>query len=266
MRDVFREGLGSAWAEAVEQARRGFDWLRTLPTDLSPRSPRWWTPLALVQVYGVSVLGGDAGAGKSMFAMSVALQSALRDDVATVYVAAEMTREQILYRFAWLATAWGHTQAGFETALASGRLVILSRQGPLTFDDFSEAVGAALLGEESALVVIDSINSLLDTLESPDEGYWSLYRRVRNAIVDARRITEGRLAFLLISELNKDSVTKGRQWEYAADLVVTFRQTATPRTVAAKVVKSREKGVEGSLGDWRMTDSGTYERSGGFDA
>ncbi len=265
MRDVVRQGLGAIWASACEQLRRGFDWLVLWPAELQQRSPRWWTPIGALEVYGVTVLGGDAGAGKSMFAMSVALQSALRDDVATVYVAAEMTREQVMVRFGWLAAAWGHTTATLEHALRSGKLVIYLRNGPTTFDEFTESVGEALLGEDSALVVVDSINSLLDAFED-DLDYWTRFRRLRNAIIDSRRQSEGNLAFLLLSELNKDSVTKGRQWEYAADLVLNFKQTATPRTVSVRVVKSREVGAEGSLGDWRMTESGTYDRAGGYDA
>lgn len=265
MRDVIRQGLGTVWATACDQSNRGFEWLRIVPREIATHSPLWWTPIDMLRVYGVTALGGDAGAGKSMFAMSTALQSALRDDLATVYVAAEMTREQILNRFAWLAQAWGHPVANLERALGSGKLVVLSRRGPMTFDEFAEHVGEALLGEETALVVIDSINSLLDSLEDTDD-YWARYRRLRNAIIDARRESEGALAFLLISELNKDSVTKGRQWEYAADLVVNFKQTAAPRTIAVKVVKTREPGADGSIGEWRMTPSGTYERvKGGYD-
>jgi predicted ATP-dependent serine protease len=265
MRDIVKQALGAVWGAACGQIHRGFDWLNLVPRDVQERSPRWWTPIGALEIYGVSVLGGDAGAGKSMFAMSTALQSALRDDVATVYVAAEMTREQVYARLGWLAKAWGHTPKTLEFALSTGRLVVLLRNGPTTFAEFTEAVGAGLMGEDSGLVVVDSINSLLDSFED-DLDYWTRFRSLRNAVIDARRQSEGRLAFLLLSELNKDSVTKGRQWEYAADLVLNFKQTAAPRTVAVRVVKSREPGVEGALGEWAMTQSGTYQRVGGYDA
>src|SRR5262245_25395045 len=76
--------------------------------DIGFLSPRWPQPIRELAeathggIYGVTALGGDAGSGKSMFAASVALKTALRGERA-IYVAAEMTRAQHLSRFGWLA-------------------------------------------------------------------------------------------------------------------------------------------------------------------
>jgi len=264
------ESLGIAWLSACEeeksltavellQAPDGF-------IDTGFLSPRWPSPIPELDsathggVYGVTALGGDAGSGKSMFAASVALKTALRGERA-VYVAAEMTKAQNLSRFGWLGAQWGYP-AGRVIECLGHSLVVLEPEQRLGFEDFAMHIGRWLMGQTDALLVVDSINSLLGHFADA-LGYWERFERLLGAMVETRKRSEGRLCALIISELNQDGVSKGRRLEYAADLMLHMKQTPTPRVVKLKLVKNRERGSDGPLGEFRMTPQGLYERIDG---
>jgi hypothetical protein len=198
--------------------------------------------------------------------MGTAILAALRDEITTCYLAAEMTEGQVMDRLLWMTRAHGHTPAQLEQAISSLRLVVLYRRGPVSWDDFRNMVGAALAGEQSGLLILDSINSLLAAMQSDSEseaGYWQLHHRICDAVIDCRRASEGRLGCLMISEMNSQGVLKGRQIEYQADVVVRMTATTLPRVVEIEVAKTREAGRDGKLGRWRLTASGTYQNASG---
>lgn len=263
------ESLGLAWLAACEE-EKSITSVEVLVVpeggiDAGFLSPRWPSPIPELDtathggIYGVAALGGDAGSGKSMFSASVALKTALRGERA-IYVAAEMTKAQNLSRFGWLGAHWGYPAERVLECLGHS-LVVLEPDQRLSFEDFAMHVGRWLMGQTDALVIVDSINSLLGHFTDP-LGYWELFERLLGALIATRKRSEGRFCALVISELNQDGVSKGRRLEYAADLMLHMKQTATPRVVKLKVAKNRERGSDGPLGEFRMTALGTYERVG----
>ena len=261
--------LRDHWLEACQQTSTGFSFVSKVKQN--GRSPRWSTPIDVINdavggAYGLTTLSGTAGAGKSQLALGTAILSALRDDVPAVYVAAEMTRGQVEDRLLFLARAHGFPESSVQAAVEDGRLVLMYRKGPISWLDFERGVGAALAGTTTALLVLDSINSLLASMVESggsDMGYWQLFRRIADAIIDTRRSSEGKLCGIIISELNKDGVSRGRGLEYWSDLAVKLTATKLPRVVDVHIDKTREAGRDGAQGAWRITHNGTWVSASG---
>ena len=256
--------LGALWKSAAAGEMRGLE--RMEPGKRAPqaKSPRWATPIEALDmatnggIYGLTGLRGSAKSGKSMFALLLALLAAVRDELTVVYVAAEMTRDQILGRLGWLAHEHGISPQQLDEALGE-RLYVFHSRGAFTWEDFTEFVASSLYGNTTALVVIDSINTLLADMDGGGD-YWTRYRSVLRTILGVRKRTEGAFAALVLSEHNKAKASKGEQLEYAADLMLDFQQTKMPRVVKISVVGTRELGSDGPLGEFRMTPFATYQQ------
>lgn len=264
MTDTELHGLAAIWMQAAEQRFRGMQWVSTLPEEIQDLSPRWWTPIAELNhmthggVFGTTGIGGSAGGSKSFFAMACALHAALEDHRTVVYVAAEMTEHQILGRFGWLARHWGHAWEDLDLALRE-RLFLIRCEQSMEFREFATWVASSLMGEDDALLVVDSINSLLRRFHDR-LGYWQRYEMLLDAIEATRVKTEGRFASILLSELNQRGGSKGEKLEYAADLMLNFKKMPTPRVVRVSVVKNRERGDDGVVGEFQITPEGGYRR------
>lgn len=228
------------------------------------RSPRFGSPIHELDrathggLYGVTGLGGDAGAGKSFLALGTALLAALRGDCA-IYLAAEMTRDQIANRLYWLAGRWDHPAEDVDRLLNEFKLAILQVPPRTEYAALMSDIGAGLYGEDRALLVVDSLNALLTSLVG-EESYWDRYERLLATIVEVRKQSEGLFGALVLSELNQDGVSKGRRLEYQADLMLHMRQSKAKRTAKITIAKNRESGDSGPLGYFRLTSEGVYER------
>jgi len=84
--------------------------------------------------------------------------------------------------------------------------------------------------------------------------YFSVLAELVGWCATVRRMSEGTISFLLVSELNARGEVKGLKLEYVADLVVRLTKAETPDFVEVEVSKGREGG-RGELGtyfvDWR---------------
>lgn len=176
-----------------------------------------------------------------------------------------MTRDQIIGRLVWLAHGWGITPDALAALVARGGLLrVLHSRGRFSWGEWQQKIEDSLHRERRALVVVDSINTLLaDMTGDGDRDYWRLYRDVVRALVTPRKLSEGAFAALVVSEHNKRGASKGETLEYAADLVLDFKQTSTPRVCAITVVGTRERGDDGPVGEYRITPGAYYERVGG---
>jgi predicted ATP-dependent serine protease len=242
----------------------GLESPREVPAEIA-HSPRWCTPIAEVNaatqggIYGVTGLGGSAGAGKSFFALATALRAVLRDDQQVVYLAAEMALAQIQERMLWIAKSWGHTREQLNAELDSGKFALFYRKGRVSWRDVCGEVAAAMYEAPTGLLVIDSVNSLLASL-SIGEGYWTAYESIVETLLTTRKITEGRFAALVLSELNQRGGSKGEKLEYASDLMLNFKHTTTPKVYDVRITKNRERGNDGPMGKFSITPEGGYAR------
>ena len=218
-------------------------------------TPRWKSTIDRIDFgehggfYGTVVLGGTAGAGKSMLAAASAVAAAQNGDK-VVFLYSEMSQGQIAGR----VKRAGQSRIGDHT---HGNLFPKSIYAPMQFDDIVSAILASLSPDDEALlVVVDSINTLVDMLQESAgvNAYFRELNRVINFFVTARRLTEGRIRSILISELNKEGGIKGQKPEYSSDMTVRLMKTDTPDQVNVTVTKGREGGA-GDMGlhsvDWK---------------
>lgn len=256
--------IGIVLAAARDGDYMGLESPREVPAEV-PHAPRWWTPIAEVNkatqggIYGVTGLGGDAGAGKSFFAMATALRAVLRDDQRVVYLAAEMAMGQIQERMLWIANAWGHSREQVNAELDSGRLTLFFRKGRITWREVCGEIASALYEAPTGLLIVDSINSLLASL-GPGEGYWTAYESIVETLLTTRKVTEGRFCALVLSELNQRGGSKGEKLEYASDLMLNFKHTTTPRVADVRITKNRERGDNGPMGKFSIMPEAVYAR------
>jgi len=221
--------------------------------DLAP-SPRFPSTLPKLDqrteggFYGLTAIGGNAGVGKSTLATSCACDFALAGGK-VVCLNAEMTKKQVLSRV-WYASN-GRSRQIVDQAL---RLVQVNHT--IGFKDIVEHCFSALdFEDDRMLIVIDSINTIAD-MASAQSGvpYFTILSDLVGWCATVRRRSEGKVAFVLVSELNARGEVKGLKLEYVADLVVRLTKAETPEFVEVEVSKGREGG-RGALGtyfvDWR---------------
>ena len=78
----------------------------------------------------------------------------------------------------------------------------------------------------------------------------------------SRRVSEGKIAWAIISELNQDGAVRGRTLEYIADVVIRMRSADIPNTVHIDVPYSRYS-ESGEAGDHtREFDRGRFIKLG----
>ena len=259
------EALSEVWSRAARGKYDAIQLIETSPEGAPDFSPRWLSPIAMLNhwthggFYGVTACAGSAGAGKSAIAMMTGLRAAIDRPYETViYLAGEMTENQIKNRLAWMGEAWGYSPSQIHTLQTSRRLQMLLVHQNQKIRSFHDSIAEALESWPQALVIIDSVNAVL-TMCGDRGDYWTKFERLLEPILVTRRITEGRLGALILSELNKDGTAKGR-WEYKPDLVLHVHATKAPRVVKMTVAKNREKGYDGKLGEFRMTADAQFER------
>lgn len=221
-------------------------------------SPRW--PSSVQQIdqacggfYGVVVLGGEAGVGKSLLAMASACCAAEKH-IKVVYLAGEMTQSQIAQRAYRRLREDVELIWGFELRVHLIHEIATER-------DLITIVGQAVEDkDERLLVVVDSIDTIAENLVSDDSGsqfeVFRIKNRIANLFISARRLSEGRIGSILISELNTGGRIKGRKLEYLCDLDVRVTHGDMPDHVHLEIKKGREGGRQdyGTFySDWRRT-------------
>lgn len=167
--------------------------------------------------YGMTVISGEPKVGKSLLAMSAAIEAA-RSGWRVVYLNAELTKASILNRvLAYAKTIDDDLKAN---------LSIHQIEAGFTVDDAMEAIRAQLdLDTMRLLIVQDSINRIVDlSCEDGSEfGYWRTLRMWSELARRTARLSEGLISSIIVSELNKQGRTKGGGLDYAADLVVSIK-------------------------------------------
>jgi predicted ATP-dependent serine protease len=226
---------GAAGVELVED-----------PLVWEKQAPRWPSTLADVDriaggFYGVTVIAGETGVGKSSLAFASALEAAL-GGWTVVYCNAELDAGTVRsYIKRWLPQ-----KALRDAALLNLRVVNVGPGVtlPLLAQRMEGALDWSYKPHERLLVVLDSVNTIAELAQGGEgvETYFAELRRWLLWVMDARRRSSGVVSALVISETNAKGETKGRKADYVADMVVNLRRGDMDGYVKAAVVKGRYSG------------------------
>lgn len=228
--------------------------------EMHPRLPRWPSGLGpqfdsiFDGFQGITVLGGDAGVGKSTLSMSCALTNAI-DGALVIYADAENAAGEQRNR----AVRWCGSEEAFQEA--QDKLALNLRWTPI---DNRNSWGTLLLyaakqvshRHRRVLFVMDSLQTISDEISGGRNMLQvtaDLYSRM-NRIV---RQSEGLISFLVLSELNKEAQIKGGAGKYRATMVLRIaREDAMEGQVDPEymlsLTKNRNGRTPGDIGLYTM--------------
>lgn len=203
--------------------------------------------------YGLTTVAGDAKAGKTMMAMGVAVEACF-DGWRVVYINAELDRNEAIV--AVMRKCGGTVQR----VVNEGMTLVTPDFTFQPSDAIARVREAVQLGDERVLIVLDSINALVD-LSSEGHGgrpaldYWAASAVWRNFAVRATKNSLGRLAFLVVSETNRQGQVKGGSLEFKSNLVIRIQKDPNDsESVTIDVTHSRST-LSGPIGkylrDWK---------------
>ena len=212
------------------------------PTDDLPDTitPFWKTGCDAVDALtgggaGMVVCAGMPKVGKSLIALSSSVEAA-RAGFKTVYVNAEMSSGHLLRRF--------HNYMKKVDPIV-GKNLHIAHVGPgLTIDTlYAEIKNFAIEDDtDKLLIILDSVNRIVEfgcSADGSEDGYWKLLADWSAWAMNSRRASEGKISWLLISELNSQGSVKGRNLEYTADIVMRINATGVEDVVEIDVPYSR---------------------------
>ncbi len=192
---------------------------------------------------------GPAGSGKSTFAMLFARQGAERGERAAVFLFDE-ARETALARMRGLGM-------GLDAHLDAGRVEVTQVDpAQLSPGEFLHLVRAAVDERRNRVVVIDSINGLLQAM--PNESF--LLLQLHELLMYLGQ--QGVLTLLLVAEhgVVGRSVSGPIDVSYLADTVILVRYFEAGGAVrkALSVMKKRTGGHERTIREYDLTSSGIH--------
>lgn len=167
--------------------------------------------------YGMTCVAAGPKCGKSMLALSCAIEAA-RDDVPwrVLYFNAELSRYEMANR------VLRYLRQVPSQALAN-QLSLHSVELGITVPHVLECIGVRLgLDDTNLLVVVDSLNRLVAQSQTigTDTGYWQTMHMWTEFFRMAAKLSGGKVASVIVSEINTGGRAKGLDIEYAADLLV----------------------------------------------
>lgn len=224
----------------------------------SPRFPigiEWFDQYPRQGGYGVTMLGAGPKVGKSLMALRCACMSAAQHWT-VVYFNAEMTRSQVAVRFNGIMETLTETQR----AGVLERLQMVHVDQTVTLDALALRIDHAVREDTVALlVVLDSLQSITAWI---DADFFDALRDVSRYLVRLRRLTEGVVSALVVSELNKAGGLKGgNTLEHWADYVITAKRG--PQDSVELAAKYGREGGEGVAGrHYRVPGSARFIPAG----
>lgn len=218
------------------------------PTVVEKQAPRWPSTLGDVDAvaggfYGVTVIAGETGVGKSSLAFASAIEAA-QCGWTVAYCNSELDAHTVkVYLMRRL-----RSRRSVQEILR--RLRVVNVNPGVTLLSVSAHVEAALEWDyrppERLLVVLDSVNTIAELAQGGEgvETYFSELRRWLLWAMECRRKSGGMISFIVVSETNAKGETKGRKADYVADMVLNLQRGDTPGYVKVRVVKGRYSGTQ----------------------
>lgn len=218
----------------------------TGPLELEDKLPRWPSTLTTLDLrcnggfYGLSVVLGNRGLGKTLLALGSCIEAAATQQWQAVYLSAELDHHEIAMR---LGRYFAKHEASLD-CIGYFHVVHLGRGFDVPdlcriVEERTDPAGPPLL------VCIDSVNTAAEL--SGGEYLWTL-RKLSLWSMLARRMSAGYASFLLVSEVNKLGGAKGGALDYWADVVVRLARPKGGAGIELTLEKSRRTRGEGKLG------------------
>ena len=239
---AMREALGKGENELIDPEKIVPAGLLTFPSTLS------YIDEECGGFYGLVTVGAERGTGKTMLALASAISSAAAGwDV--FYFASEDDSEGLAVRFN------NFMNANKEMAGGIPNFHLFQTARGQTPASLTEEIAKVTSGEKPILVVIDSLNSLV---EMSDYSYLDGLTQFGLWMMLARRISKGNASFLCISETNKSGSIKGEKLPYWSDQVLVMKRGGGD-VVDMELQKSRRTQGVGEMGKWiRIWNQGEF--------
>lgn len=237
------------WAllEALNEKLENEVWNLAEPYD--PQPPITW-PSTITAVdrackgfYGMTVVSAFKGTGKTMLARSSAIEAAASGKWQVVMFLAEDDYDGWRDGFNIYLNQHEHARE----CLPYLHVEQVGRNQTPDSLAMSALHRIDLLLDRPVLIVIDSLNSVVNLARGnylqllKDWGIWCML---------ARRLSRGRVSFLLTSEANKSGNAKGEGLPYWADVHLKMSK-CTDAVVEMELDKTRRTGGEGPLGKYK---------------
>jgi KaiC/GvpD/RAD55 family RecA-like ATPase len=249
------------------------DALQRAALDAPPENPpQFRSPLrganGFARMQGVVTVAGAPSAGKSYFAIGAAIDNALDPDEPwdVFYLSCEMGRDYVVDRA--LRAAASHDLSFYEclSPPSRARAADWARSTPMPerFTLVEVGIGVTMeqviaylaenVGERPTLVVLDSISSLVDNMSdvSGDAFGMTNLKQVQRYATAVRRMTRGHVAWIILSELNKEGRAKGRSLDHRSDLAIAMAPDPDNGRVKRITVTKSWFSETGPLGDFAL--------------
>ena len=246
----------------------------TRAQEIDERQPLFKTGLAMAPFYtqwrGCIAISGEPSTGKSYVAISTAIDAALAGwDV--FYLSAEMHKDILRDRAARAVASsqmkdfdWRDQRKRTEALTLAKRVRL-----PDTWNHLDVGIGVTIedivtmlsetITARPTLVVFDSLSSFVDAMDDGKGGDtfgMSALRHVTKWVVGTRKLTHGHIAFLLLSELNKEGRAKGRFLDHRCDTAYSLTKDPENENLKGIRITKNWRGRTGDLGsyllDWEM--------------
>ncbi len=226
------------------------------------------TKLMLAALQGVTVVAGAPSSGKSYFAISAAIDACLAG-WECFYLSCEMHQDLIQERAGRAVASSGVEYERLQMDLAE-RAAITARAKhvklPESWHHKDVGIGVSMedvlstlereISARPTLVVFDSLSSFVDNMEEKggreDSFKMTALRDVMRWITSVRRLTHGHIAFLLISELNREGRAKGRFVDHRSDIAISAVSDEEQQGTKELRVTKSWWGPTGSLGKFSL--------------
>lgn len=239
-------------------------------TDAPERPPQFRSPLRgdrkLGRMQGVVTIAGGPSAGKSYFAIGTAIDNALDPDDPweVFYFSCEMSRDYVVDRAlraaasidlsAYECASPQHRARAASWAAATPvppRFVLVNVNIGVTMEQVVEFL-AEQVGDTPTLVVLDSISSLVDNMSDVDGDSFGMtnLKHVQRYATTVRRMTRGHIAWLILSELNREGRAKGRSLDHRSDLALSMAADPDAGHIKTLRVTKSWFSETGSLGEF----------------
>lgn len=194
----------------------------SLPEPLA-RLPRWPSGLGprFDAIYGglqgVSIFGGDAGVGKSTLSMACALENALSGALVLYFDAENSAGEQRERAVRWCGGEHAFFAVQPQLALHWRWCLVDNRHSWQTL--LLYAAQQLSHRHDRVLIVLDSLQTLAHEFE-PRRNMLEVTGALYTSMNRLVRTTDGRVSFLVLSELNKEAGLKGGVAKYRATMTL----------------------------------------------
>lgn len=231
-----------------------------------------------IQWQGCVVVSGAPSSGKSYLAIATAVDSALAGWDAW-YLSCEMAQQTIRDRAARAVASRALEDGDY---MRQDRVELVAQDAkhvslPDRFNIVDVGIGVTVedviefladrVTERPTLVVLDSVSSFVDNMVANNTDGFGMaqLREVTRWVTGVSRLSHGSVAFLILSELNKEGRAKGRSLDHRCDYAISMVSSDEDGQDHVKTIRTTKSwhGRTGKLGQFVLWHQlGRLSRSG----